>query len=337
VIRVAGELLEGFAGVSVRRSLDRVSECAFSVTWDPRNETLRRLFPPLSQQELTVGLSGGEELLTGWVVANAPQNSEDSRSLPLAGYGRPGALEGGRLEGTKEFRSVRFGQIAQQIASPFGVEVDMRGEEGASFATVSLKGEKAPWGFLAELAAERNLLLTDAPSGRLVGWAPVAPGSPVLELTEGAAPLGSIGVTISSDWYSEVIGTSGATRGRGGSVHREPNPFYRGPPKPLTFEAKDTAPADLPRAVQAKLGRVIGNAMAWTAQVPGLRDPSGAIFRPNTTISVLAPSVHLYRRTELLVRDVEFSGAEDGLSTDLTLVLPGSFGGPLPSSMPWDN
>lgn len=334
-IRVAGEKLQGFAGFSLRRSFDRVSECAFAVTWDHRSETLRRLFPPLSQQELTVSLASGEELMTGFLVVSAPQLTEEGMTLPLAGYGRPGVLQKGRLEATKEFKGLQFGQIAPQVVSPFELDFELRGEDGPSIASIALEADKQPWEFLAQLAGERDIFLTDNPAGQVLAWRPVEVGSPVVEYEEGQPPLGPVGVTISDDWYSEVVGISGAKRGRGGKSHIEKNPYYKGTPKPLTYETNHVKPADLPRAVKAKLGRILGNAMSWTIQVPGIRDPSGTIFRPNTTLRLKAPNSFVYRSTEFLVRDVEFSDTEGELSSTLTLAMPGAFGAELPEKPPW--
>jgi prophage tail gpP-like protein len=82
---------------------------------------------------------------------------------------------------------------------------------------------------------------------------------------------------------------------------------------------------------------MIASVVTYTVEdLPTWRDPSGALWRVNTTVTLLAPEAMVYRETELLIRAVAFKQTAEIETATLTLVLPGTFGGQLPTSLPWD-
>lgn len=335
LLTVSGQRYTGWEGLSITRFLDEVSSIAFSTSWDPSNRALAQLFVPLARQEIEVDTGRGERLLTGLITAGAPTADTESRMLPLGGFGLPGLLDLTRLNDT-EFNKVKLDEVARKIAQSAGdIPIDFRADPGAVFEQAKLEHNKSPWSFLVDLARPRGVLLADSPAGQLLAWQAES-GEPVMELEEGKAPCGEVSVTLGSDWHAEIVGYAGAKRGRTGSSHREKNPFFVGSyPTTHEYEESDTKPADLPRAVKAKLGRMLGSAISWTVTLPGLRDPSGALFAPNTIVRLLHPSTFLYRATDLLVRAVTYEISGETLSSTLTLVLPGSYSGVLPEAMPW--
>lgn len=334
LLTIEGKRYTGWEGLTLSRALDAVSTIGFSTSWDPHNPELRALFVPLARQSIEVDTGRGERLLTGLITAGAPESDAESRSLPLAGYGRPGILEHTRYNDT-EFHKVYLDEIARKLTAQASIDLDFRAPKGPSFDQIKLEHDKSPWSLLVDTAQQVGVLLTDSPSGRLVAWQPEI-GRPVLELREGEPPCGDISVTLGDEWHAEIVGYAGAKRGRGGVSHRVTNPHFRGPyPTTHEYEEKDTKPADLARAVEAKMGRMLGNAIAWTAPIPGIRDPQGELLAPNTIVRVYHPSSFIYRPTDLLVRKVTYFVGKESLHSELELVLPGAFTGHLPEVMPW--
>lgn len=335
LITIEGQRFEGWEGLEVARALDEISTVSFSTYWDPAIPELRKLFRPHQLQSIEVDTGRNERVFTGLVTAGNPENDEDSTSRPLAGFGLPGLLD--RSSESREFHKLELAEIARQLGLPFGLEADFRSQFPGHFAQVAMENE-SPWAFLVKIAQQKGALLTDSPAGRLLAWQATTSGAPVLELTEGQAPCGAVSVDLGSDWYSEIIGHAGAKRGKGGTKYSAKNPHYRGRyPCPHSFDADDTESADLPRAVNSKLGRMLGNAVSWTTTLPGIRDPNGDLFAPNTLVRLKHPSTYCFRATDLLVRKVVYKVATDELSSTLSLVLPGSFAGNMPQEMPWDD
>ncbi len=332
-LTISGRRYTGWKGLTVTRALDAISTVGFATSWDPGNAELRALFVPLARQSIEVDTGRGERLLTGLITAGAPESDAEGRTLPLAGFGLPGLLEQTRIPDT-EFHKIYLDEIARRLTAP-SIGLDFRAPKGASFDQVKLEHDKSPWSLLVELSQQVGVLLADSPSGNLLAWQPEL-GRPVLELREGVPPCGDFGVTLGDEWHAEIVGYSGAKRGRGGVSHRVKNPHFVGPyPTTHEYEESDVKPADLPAAVQAKLGRMIGNAITWTTTLPGIRDPQGDLLAPNTIWRVYHPSSFIYRPTDLLVRRVTYSVSEESLESEVELVLPGAFSGQLPEVMPW--
>lgn len=334
-LTISGRRYTGWKGLTLTRSLDAISTIGFSTSWDPHNPDLRALFVPLARQSIEVDTGRGERLLTGLITAGAPESDSEGRSLPLAGFGVPGILDLTKLADT-EFHKVHLDEIARTVSAPSSIDVDFRAPKGASFDQVKLEHDKSPWSLLVDLSQQVGVLLADSPGGKLLAWQPAA-GRPVLELREGVPPCGGFAVSFGDEWHAEIVGYAGAKRGRGGVSHRVKNPHFAGPyPTTHEYEEKDTKPANLAAAVQSKLGRMVGNAITWTATIPGIRDPQGDLLAPNTIWRVYHPSSFIFRPTDLLVRRVTYSVSEESLESEVELVLPGAFSGQLPEVMPWD-
>jgi hypothetical protein len=99
----------------------------------------------------------------------------------------------------------------------------------------------------------------------------------------------------------------------------------------------DTESADVPKAVRAAVGRMVASVVSYTVEdLPTWRDPQGALWTPNRTVTLLAPEAMVYRETELLIRSVTLKQNPEAETATLGLVLPGTFGGQLPEALPWD-
>jgi prophage tail gpP-like protein len=161
----------------------------------------------------------------------------------------------------------------------------------------------------------------------------------MLRLEEGKQPCPAITPEFNpQDYFSEVTAWTPATRHKKGAKYTEINPLA---PKTFrrshSFKPDDTDPGDGPTAAKALLARMLGNMVSWTLTLPGFRDPSGALFAPNTTLTLKAPHAMIFQETELLVRTVTMRQDANASTTSLKLVLPGAFSGELPTRLPWDD
>src|SRR5699024_7629400 len=135
-------------------------------------------------------------------------------------------------------------------------------------------------------------------------------------------------------YYSEITGLAKTRVGRGGSSYTVTNPRLQGVVRPHTFQVNDTDSPDLPAAVAAKMGRMFGNMVSYSAEVPTWRDPSGALWAPNSTVTLQAPGAMVYRETELVIREVTLKQDADSHSASLSLMMPGAFSGEIPEVLP---
>jgi prophage tail gpP-like protein len=160
----------------------------------------------------------------------------------------------------------------------------------------------------------------------------------VAKFEEGKPPLLSAVPTFSpQSYYSEITGFTTTKRGRVGSKYTEQNQRLAGGAlRPHSFRLNDVEKADAPAAVKAKMGRMFGQMLSIVVDVPTLRDPSGKLWKANTTVTLKAPGAMVYAETEFLVRDVFLRPSTKQVTTAFGLVLPGAFSGEVPSRLPWD-
>jgi prophage tail gpP-like protein len=339
-----------FDDLEVHLGLDSHPTVGFTAPFDPRRPELRATFKPFQFRPLEVLISG-DPLFTGVLVDVAPRTGPDATTLTCSGYSRAAMLEDVNLPADKvpfQAAGLSLKQIAERVAGVYGVGVIMDGPEGASFRSVKTRSKRLDTklehdqklgDFLAQLAKQRGLVITSTTRGDLLFQESVKPGNPVARFVEGEPPIVGITPTFSpQEYYSEITGFTSAKRGSGGSKFTQRNERLAGGVlRALSFHLDDIEKGDAPKAVAAKMGRMFANCFSITLQLPTWRDPSGALWSPNTTVLLTAPGAMVYAETELLVRDVFLKRSNGEQTATLGCVLPGVFSGDIPAKLPWED
>lgn len=330
-----------WSDVEVRLPIDSFSTVSFSAPFEPVRAEFRATFRPFTFKPLEVRI-GDSVLFNGTMVGVHPNFTANERKVDVTGYALPGVLDDCSAPGKSvplEFKKVKLRVIAQTLARPFGLSVQFNADDGAPFDKVALEESKKIFEFLTELAQQRNLVLTNTTDGVLLCWKSVEPGNPVASLVEGVPPVTSVSASFSpQEYFSEITGFASAKRGRKGSKYTQKNPHLPGVLRPMSFRLDDTEKGDAPEETRAKLGRMFATVCEVTVEdLPTWRDPSGELWAPNTTIMLEAPSAMVYRPYEFLVRAVTFKQSAEKETATLELVLPGSFSGTIPATLPWQD
>jgi prophage tail gpP-like protein len=363
-ISVGGQQYGFWHSIEITVGLDTVDTIALSAPFEPERAEFREIFRPFSFPEIKAWI--GEVLLfTGTLVDVAPRVEAETRTVEVSGYGKPGVLGDCTLPASvfpMEFKGAGLREIALSICAPFGIDVDYRMDDDApfdkialvkatrgkrggkrarwrdhSFDKVAIEHDTKPWEFLAKLAKQRGAVLTSSSSGKLLIWRAV-PTEPVVSFESGKPPLGVVEPEFNpQEYYSEITGYAPTKAGRKGSKYTARNERLSGITRPHCFTCSDSEDADVPDAAAAKLGRMFGAAARFKLTgLPTWRDPNGALWHPNTTTSLLAPSAMVYRATDLIIRTATFRQTGEKQDASLTLTFPGAFGGEAPESFPWD-
>lgn len=322
------------------RTLDGYTALSLSGPFDFERPEVRRAFQPLMFERVTVRV-GDELVLTGRIRDVAPDVTPEASSIGVTAYSLAYYL----TEQTPapivfplEFNGFDLRQIAYRLVGPVIGEAPLfDGPVGAAFARVRCEPDTEIHGFLVELALQRGFVLTDAPSGELLFRSARRPGSPVARLT--GQPVNRVTAAFDpGNWFGILTGRASRKSGRAGSSYISYNPLYRPFQHRITaVRLSDTESADVPAAMQHEIGRMVGSVVKYTIEdLPSWRDPSGALWRPNETITVIAPEAMIYTETELLIRSVRMKQTPEADTATLELVLPGAFGGPLPKELPWE-
>lgn len=331
----------GWTDIEIVRGIDSCSAVSFSAPFDDASRSDRERFRPFSFREVTV-LLNDSPLFEGMIVDVTPKLSPNESAVGVSCYSRPAVLQDVTMPASEyplELNGLNLLQIAQRMGRPFGITARKKGVVSLpSLDRVAIEPDKNVWPFLADLAKQSGVILSDTTLGELLILQSTQPGSPVARLREGAHPVTKVTPTFAPQgYYSEITGLGSARPGRAGSAYTQKNAKLRGVLRPSTFKPEDAEAADVPAAVRARMGRMFGNIVTYQIDVPTWRDPRGSLWSPDTTLTLTAPKTMVYSETEMLVREVTLKRTAGQIEATLAVVLPGAFSGAIPERLPWDD
>ena len=338
-ILIDGKRFRFWDSVRITRAIDMMDAVEFGAPFDHEAEGFKETFKPFSFKTINITV-GGLPLFTGTMVSVNPAVEESRKAISISGYSLPGVLNDCTSPASTsplEFDNVGLREIATTLAAPFGVGVEFLADQGSVFERVANKESTRVLTFLTDLAKQRGLLISSSPRGKLLFLKGSDGGIPVARLQQGFAPVLSVTPFFNpQEYYSHITGIEPVIVGLTGSQFTVKNPRLLGVTRPLNFNTPDTLDADVKTSAEAKAGRMFGNMASYSVAVAAWRDPSGNLWEPNTSIKLTAPDAMIYNEYEFIIRSVEFNRDRSTETAVLNLVIPGSFSGKMPESLPWD-
>jgi prophage tail gpP-like protein len=350
---IDSKAFSGWSDIEITLSMDSFDTVQFSTPFDPSRKDLRATFQPFSFKPIQVGVNG-RLLFTGTMVGVDPSCDTDSREIQVGAYAKPGVLcdctvpgnfavqlPGNKVaSGTypRDFKKLTLERIAAQLCEPFGIATQFLEPSGAPFDYVAIDLEEKIHDFLVGLAKQRGLLITNTEDGSLLFWRASPSGDQaVVAFSEGTAPLTSVSATFSpQNYYSHITGIVPVKRNKRGSTYTVANNWAGKYFRPHACKFADTERGDAPTATNALMGRMFANCVSYTIEdLPTWRDPKGRLWEPNTYLEALAPSAMIYRQSKFLIRSVHLRQSAEKTSASLEVVLPGTFSGEVPKTLPW--
>lgn len=328
--------------VTIVRTIDAMDTIEFSAPFEPDNEQFREVFQPLSYKPCSF-FSKGKPLFTGTLVDVSPATTGEKRTVSVSGYSLPGVLNDcmppSSLYPRLQWFETSLPDIISPLIQPFGLGLLIEDDVGPPIDDTSLDPGFMILPYIIKLAKKKGLLVSSSPEGYLTLSKSVAAGKPVADLEEGKSSITGIEAFFEPQRYYSVV-EGRTTVGYGLADYAVPlqNPRLQGVFRPYCFAASDEEDAaDVPTQVAAYMGRMFANAMSYHVTIPSWTDPSGKIWKPNTTIRLKAPGVMIYEAYEFTIRQVTLARAENGESAQLDLVIPEAFRGEIPERLPWES
>ena len=336
---INGERFRFWSGISIQQSIDGLSVVSFRAPFEADNEAFKKIFRPFSFQHIDVTI-GGDPLFTGTMLTPVPDLTADSRTVEVSCYSLPGVLQDCTAPAANyplEYNNMNLQQIFEAVLRPFGLSSVFKADPGPAFERVALDPAARIWPFLAKLAKQRNLILSNTSRGQLLIQQSIPPGQPVAILQQGEPPVDDISVRFNPQaYYSHITGLRPVQFTQSGGQYTVKNERLESSVRPFTFKASDMAGGDIETVVRATAGRMMGNSVAYSVGVPTWRDSQGDLWTPNTTLQLTAPGVMVYNPYEFLSRSGDLIREADNEQAVLELVLPGIFSGEIPEVLPWD-
>lgn len=348
-IFLEGRRFRFWNSLTFTRNMDSVSTFRFTAPWEPDNAEIRNAFRPFSYNEAVISV-GAQRVITGTQLNTIARVEPQSREMTSNGYSLPGVLmdctSPASFDASREFSDITLRQVAELLAKPFGIRVVFSSalyppfvtlDEGAPFDKVAIKPWTPIYQFLADLARQRGMILGGDASGALVFFKSAESGAAVASFAPGHPHLVSLEPMFNAQrFFSHVSGLTPVTFADAGGVYTVPNPHLSNVLRPLTYVVPDVEIGESVASIEAKAGRMVGNAISYRMTVSTWRDEAGDLWAPSTFIDVESPDVMIFSKYRFLVRRVSFTRDAKKQFAELDLTIPGSFSGKIAERMPWD-
>jgi prophage tail gpP-like protein len=262
-------------------------------------------------------------MVTGLMYDSGSDVTKAGSVKRLQGYSRTVDLVDSTMRPPYEKNNVTLLQRCRDLARPFGIDVSADVNTGGPFDRVTAGETEKIHTHLAGLAFQRGLLLPGTPEGNILITEAKTDGVPVATLEEGQQGSEIFSLTVEGRKLFNVIRAIGRTPfGNNEGIAQDKNiPRSRF----KTIRADDTMAGDIDAAARWARSKQYVEALTIPFPVEGFRDPSGNLWRENTLVTLVSPSLHLPDGFDMLIRRVEYIEDQDGERSVLHIIPPQAY------------
>ncbi|PIW54584.1 MAG: hypothetical protein COW16_10365 [Sphingomonadales bacterium CG12_big_fil_rev_8_21_14_0_65_65_10] len=323
---VDGTAYFGWTALEVERSIEAMAG-SFSLDLAAKERTALPDWPLAEGAACTVTLAG-KTLITGWIDEIDRSLGPEERSLRIRGRDRTGDLvDCSAVNSPGSWRNRPLAAIATALLEPFGIALDVEGDQGKPFARFALQQGESVFEAIERMARYRGLVAFSRGDGRLVVGNPdsaIVAGS----LREGDNVLRIEARRNQAERFSEYLvkGQSSGSDARSGAsvaqVAARASDAGITRYRPLTLIGEEQSDrAALSRRAKWEAAVRSGRGHRVTATVPGWFSTPGTPWTPGRRVSVRAPSVDVDE--EMLVERVRLTrDGQNGTVSEIDAVPP---------------
>ncbi len=321
-----GQAYLGWTEIAIDRGIDTLVG-SFDLALTAKERTGIEDWPLRSGKACEIRL-GGQTLISGWIDRVERSLDAGDRNVRVTGRDKAADLvdcSAANVPGS--WRNLKLDAIAQEIAAPFGVELEIVGDTGKALTRFALQQGETAWAALERMARYRGLILFSLGDGRVRIGNPDS-GARSGRLAEGAN-LKSIESFIDvSERFSAYIvkgQASGDDRRHGKAVAQvsggaKDDAITRYRPLIVVGEEQSDG-ANLKQRAQWEKTTRKGRGAGVRAVVPGWFADGGVVWQPGARAECISRSAAV--GGEWLIERVLLSRSNDqGTTCELTLVPP---------------
>lgn len=329
VLQVNGQRYDGWTSIEVTTSLDAMCGALEAETTDR--------FPghpeqwPIQTGNAYKILIDGELRQTGWIDVTEPDEDETKHTIKIEGRGRTCDLvDCSALNKPGHWTNASLVQIITDLCKPFGISVTAVGDMGDKFAKFALQQGEAVKDAIDRLVQQRGVLPFETPTGDLQLVNPSADrAAGQLIVGPGGNCKGSAKHDAKERFSTYVVKGSrkGSNHEHGKTVAQvtgEASDPQVTRYRPLMIMAEDQA-TGTSAATRAKFAATVraGKAQTGKLRKAGVRDDTGALWKPNCLVAVNAPNLGLMG--DLLIKEVKLKKSGAGSSAEIDVIRPEAY------------
>jgi len=333
-LKFGGEKFDSWSSIQIIEKMDSVATFGFESPFDFNNQNFRNRFKPFQYQDVDVAFDN-ESIFKGTAVSIMPNEGVNSSTISVNGYAKAGVLGDCQAPPDNyplEFLDLNLQNIAMQLAGYFSLNAVFDNPPGAPFEEVALRTDQNIFDFLTSLAKERGLVISSN-----------ANGDPLFQKTKrdrigditNAAPVATPENFDGQRLFSQYTAMGSTVPGLGADKFSVPDDRISAL-RPFVFNTDGANDADVSTDAQNKASRSYSGAISWNVPIPSFTGPDGLKWKPNKIVEYENPKAFIYKKTDFLIRSVEFNKTPTSESVVLNLVMPESFEGKIPKVLPWE-
>ena len=303
------------------RTIDTIANAATcDFPWVPGADIeLDKRVQPKSYTPLKVSI-GGERIVTGRLYM--PESTvANGTTLKLHMATSTADLVDSDIKPQYESRNISLEDIIKKQVEPLGFTVINLSTDKELFDTVTARQGESIFGFASGLARQRGVLLSCDTKSNVTITNASTNSSPVATLEEGVTP----GVT---GWGSKINGrllfNTYRAVGRSPIGNKEAISQDNGVPisRRKTIRADESTKGNIQAAVDWARNKANADALGFKLEVADWRDPQGDLWKENTIVAIISPSMFIPDGFNFLISSVEYVLGNGGRSSVLSFVPP---------------
>jgi prophage tail gpP-like protein len=337
--RIKIRTIDFFNNFSLNLKYDSVASMfSFSFYFDPLNHDQEELACVSHFHEAEVE-HNGELLVTGYILSEAFNSNSKREMVQFAGYSLPGVLEDCEIPPSLyplQSDGLSLKQIAQKLIAPFKLKMvidpEVVDKMNMVYEKTTANESQTIKSYLTELATQRDIVVSHNEKGNLLFTKAKTNQAPIFHVEKGVIAT-SMNLSFSGQGlHSEItVMKQASAKGGNASEYTIQNPYvpilYR--PKVLVQNSgDDNSTQDAAKnALAAELKNIVLTVTIdrWVID--------GKIIKPNNLISVVAPELYIYKKTNFFIESVNYTGDATKETAVLTCVLPEVYNGKTPKNI----
>jgi prophage tail gpP-like protein len=323
-LTVNGELVPVITGSLVITMDTGSDEVEATVDMDKLSDSLRKALLPFKYPKCQVRING-ELMLTGAIYKKSPAATKSKRIVKLTGYSNTADLIDSVMNPPYEESGVLLLNHAQRLVDDFGMKAVFYQGAQEYFDKITVRDGEKRFAHLLKLAKERGLLISCTPYGNPLFLKANTNKRPVETIEEGTA--GALGFSSTYDGRKRfrsyrVVGKSVIGKAVTKTVT---DPYVR---RARFFSKKENRlDDDAEKAALWERSKAIADALSMSIGYHKWTNKRGELWRDNTYVRVISPSLDLTNGVDLLIRRVKYNFTPAGKTVVLDVVPPEVFTG----------
>ncbi len=310
----------------ITRSIDSAADgWTATVEWSALREDLSRTLRPYGYQEAAAYL-GGRKVIQGRLYSITHILDYGGSKKELEGWSYAADAIDSTIKPPYEEREITLEQRAKNLLDPLGIEVIFDIDDTETFPKVIADETQTIFDHLSELAAQRGALITSSETGA-IQFIRAAFGAPVATIEEGRPPFQSGRITFDGRSRFSSYKAVGQSPRRSKVKAAVANDTAVPRSRFLTFRSDYSTAENIQQTADWRRSKQVAKSLSVNLPVTSWYSSEGELWRENSIISVVSPTLAVPDGYNFLIRAVEYSFSNDGTTALLSLVPPQAYTG----------